>query len=85
MLLRSLGYIVWSEGYDCDAEAREELAKRLVAAMIDMRCASVQFGRLELAPDFENRLTTDYAYLQNQTRGLRLRLRHAKHFPLAPS
>jgi len=84
-LLRSLGYTVWSEGYECDTKARGELADRLVGALIDMRCAVVQFARLELTQDFEHRLKTDFAYLQNQTRLLRSRLRQTMHLPPATS
>lgn len=77
MLLRALGYTVWSERYDYDSEARIKMAHQLVGILVDSRVAAIQFARLELTEAFAHALQTDYAYLANETRYVRQRLRHA--------
>jgi len=76
-LLQALGYTVWSERYECEPERRVEMARKLVGVLIEAGVAAVQFGRLELAEDFKRELQMDYAYLHNQTRHVRQRLRQA--------
>ena len=76
-LLQALGYTVWSEGYEYEAETRIEMARQLVGILVDLRVAAVQFGRLELTESFKHALQMDYAYLANQTRYIRRRLRQA--------
>lgn len=74
-LLRTLGYTVWSEGYEYEPETRIEMARQLVGILVELRVAAVQFGRLELTESFKHALQMDYAYLANQTRYIRRRLR----------
>ena len=76
-LLQGLGYAVWSERYEGETERCAEMARQLVDVLIGLGVAAVQFGRLELTEDFNHALQTDYAYLTNQTRYVRQRLRQA--------
>ena len=84
-LLRALGYTVWSEGYEYEPETRIEMARQLVGILVDLRVAAVQFGRLELTESFKHALQMDYAYLANQTRYIRRRLRQAVQNLVVPA
>jgi len=76
-LLQALGYTVWSERYEHEPSRRIEMARKLVGVFVEAGVAVVQFGRLELAEDFKRELQMDYAYLANQTKYVRQRLRRA--------
>jgi hypothetical protein len=76
-LLQALGYTVWSERYEHEPERRIEMARKLVGVLMEAGVGAVQFGRLELAEDFKRELQMDYAYLANQTKYVRQRLRQA--------
>jgi len=77
VLLQALGYTVWSEGYEHESETRTEMARLLVDILMSLGIATVQFGRLELTGGFRCALQMDYAYLANQTKQVRHRLRQA--------
>ena len=85
VLLQALGYTVWSEGYEHKREMLLELARQLVGILVTRQVASVQFGQLKLTDDFNRALQVDYAYLSNQTKHVRRRLRQIAQNLVVPT
>jgi hypothetical protein len=74
-LLRSFGFIVWDEWYANRKERNLDLTSRLVKLLLDFGIAHVNSNRLELTLNFQSMLLDEYAWLHNQTKVIRQRMR----------
>ena len=71
LILKNLGFRVWSEWYEDDLDKRIKIAHQLVGILSNSTIAEVQFSRLELTEQFKHTLQLENSYLSNQTRIVR--------------
>jgi hypothetical protein len=77
LLLRDIGYTVWDEWYSYDEGLRRNLGAQLVKLFQELNVANIQYNQLELTDDFSRLLQLDMAFIPNQTRLVRQRIRNA--------
>jgi len=74
-LLHTLDFDVWDEWYATRPERSQGLTIRLINLLLELGVALVNSNRLELTPSFQSMLLDDYAWLRNQTKFVRQRMR----------